>query len=77
MQPKSDLGSGGDSKLLTSMRVSIKLDDYAAQQYQKVNLITQDMLSHNQGFGIPQSSSLQYNCSIKTVITANQSQAKW
>ena len=48
-------GSDGDSKLLTSMRVSIKLDDYAPKQYQKVNLITQDMLSHNQGFGIPQS----------------------
>jgi len=40
-------GSDGDSKLLTSMRILIKLDDYSPKQYQNVKLITQDMLTKN------------------------------
>jgi len=65
--------SDGDSKLLTSMRISIKLDDYALKQYQNVKLITQDMLTKNPSkslkFEIPQSWNSWFSSRNVTSIT--------
>lgn len=48
-------GSDGDSRLLTSMRISIKLHNYSPKQYQQCNLINQEMLSQYKALEIPPS----------------------
>ena len=48
-------GSDGDSRLLTSMRIAIKLHNYSPKQYQQCNLINQGMLPKDKLLEIPPS----------------------